>query len=120
MVGGELRWSVVPRLGWYFWMACTYSRWALVGPLNRGRPSDRSPGAPAVTPSIDLPMVLDRRLMLATGPPWPSGGRQPRRSSAGMQSTKANDCQSQYSTPSCLYLRTWELQSPCVMLIGSM
>ena len=58
--------------------------------------------------------------MLATGPPWPSGGRQPRRSSAGMQSTKANDCQSQYSTPSFLYFSTWELQSPWVMLIGSM
>ena len=64
-------------------------------------------------------MVDDREPMLATGPPWPSGGRQPSRSSAGMQKTKAKDCQSQYSTPACLYLRTWAEQSPCVMSTGS-
>ena len=39
---------------------------------------------------------------------------------AGMQKTKANDCQSQYSTPACLYLSTWAEQSPWDMLTGSM
>ena len=91
----------------------------MVGPLKRGRPSGRSDGAPATTPSIDRPMVLESEPMDATGPPWPSGGRQPSRSSAGMQKTKANDCQSQYSTPACLYLRTWAEQSPWLMSTGS-
>ena len=58
--------------------------------------------------------------MLATGPPWPSGGRQPRRSSAGMQKHEGERLPVPVLHPSCLYLRTWELQSPWVMLIGSM